>query len=284
MTLEEIKNNLENFWKKYQVIKIDTWDMEMGAATFHPFCFFSVLENLPFKYMYTQPSRRYADGKYGNSPNRTLRHHQFQVIINPFTAIKNFSDVVIKSLEYLGFNSKNYDIRFFENNWENSGLGAFGVGWEVWINGMEVLQYTFFQKIADIDLNLTTVELAYGLERLCLIRNSLSSFMEISLDKNLFYKDLFFDFEKQMSKFYLENNNLIFDFENLTKTIKNSLENNYFFPAYELILQFHKNINLLIANRSITYEKRKELINSVRNLVNFCGICFLKSKNRNILL
>lgn len=274
MTIWHLKNQLEVFWNCYNVQSLSTWDMEMGAATFHPTCFFKVIQNKPFRLMYLQPSRRQSDGKYGLSPNRVIRHHQFQVIMNPFTDIQDIQGVYLQSLEFIGLNLKKNDIRFVENDWESTALGAFGVGWEVWINGMEVTQFTFFQKMADIPLNTTVVELAYGLERLALMlnQNKVAGFFELKWDQNITYKELFFDFEEQTSKYYLELQQN--DLENLLRIDKNfniAIENGLYYPAYELILQYNKEINILLANRQINQVQRKEYMNKMRQMVNVCG-------------
>jgi glycyl-tRNA synthetase alpha chain len=272
-----IKIKLENFWKYYNVQNLNTWDMEMAAATFHPISFFKILKNQAFKYMYVQPSRRLSDGKYGMSPNRVIKHHQFQVIINPFTCIDNIQEVFLKSLEYIGIDLEKNDIRFIENNWENTSLGAFGVGWEIWINGMEVTQFTFFTKMADITLNETTVELAYGLERLALILNKVNSFFDLQWDDETNYKELFFDFEVQQTKYYLDikKDSSPHTLVNLETNFYTSLKNQLYYPCYEIILKLNQELNSLIAHRDLDQITRKKIITKIRNMTYECAKLYL---------
>jgi len=278
ISLLEMKTKLEEYWSSFEVLNLNTWDMEMGAATFHPYCFFTSIQNEPFRCMYLQPSRRHADGKYGISPNRVIRHHQFQVLINPFTDVKDIQESYLKSLEYLGLDLSKNDVRFIENDWESTALGAFGVGWEVWVNGMEVTQFTFFTKMADIPLKNTIVELAYGMERLALVLSNKDNFYDLKWDQNTTYKDLFFEFEYQQTKYYLE---LQKKNPHHLKTIEDNflvaMENNLYYPAYELILQYNKELNLLLAGRFISQLERKELLTKMRGMVNSCGLLFKES-------
>lgn len=285
MNIIDLINELSKFWQQYNVNRIGTWDMEMGAATFHPMCFFSSLKNDPFACCYLQPSRRQADGKYGLSPNRVMRHHQFQVLIHgDFILDKNkntieiIKNLYLKSLEHIGINPKENDIRFIENNWESTGLGAFGVGWEVWINGMEVTQFTFFTKMADISLNTTIIELAYGVERLALMVNNKKSFYDLDWNNTLTYKDLFQKYEEEMTKYYLDVAKG--DLSNLKKLEDNfnrATEAKLPYAIYEIILNYNKEINLLLAARTINQLERKNLMNKMRFMVNKCATLFLEN-------
>jgi glycyl-tRNA synthetase alpha chain len=286
MNIIDLINGLSKFWQQFNINRIGTWDMEMGAATFHPICFFSTLKNNSFGFSYLQPSRRQADGKYGLSPNRVVRHHQFQTLIhgdfilekgkNTLEIIKDF---YLKSLEYIGINLHEVDIRFIENDWESTALGAFGVGWEVWINGMEVTQFTFFTKMADMELNTTVIELAYGIERLALMLNNKTSFYELDWNNTFTYKDLFQQYEYEMTTYYLDTykGNL----ENLEKIEENfnrAKEKKLSYPMYELVLNYNKEINLLLASRVIGQLKRKTLMNKMRTMVNDSAKIFLENK------
>lgn len=288
MVLIDLVRKLTEFWNKYGIERIGTWDMEMGAATFHPVCFFFTLKNAPFGICYLQPSRRQSDGKYGLSPNRVVRHHQFQVLINGDFSLeegKNSIEIIknlyLKSLEYVGINPQDNDIRFVENDWESTALGAFGVGWEVWVNSMEVTQFTFFTKIADISLNTVVIELAYGLERLALMVNNKTSFYDLDWNKSITYKDLFKQYEYEMTTYYLD----VYegDFNNLEKlenNFKKAKESKLVYPMYEIILAYNKEINLLLARRIISHLERKNFMNKIRIMVNECGIIFLEQLNK----
>ncbi|OED45476.1 hypothetical protein AB836_01090 [Rickettsiales bacterium (ex Bugula neritina AB1)] len=278
MTLISLKNKLQEFWEKYSVYEIFNYDIEMGAATYHPFCFFGSLSSKSFKASYYQPSRRPHDCKFGLSPTRTLKHHQFQVFMKPFPI--NIKDIYLESLEYIGFNLKKNDIQFVENDWQSISIGAFGVGWEVWINGMEVMQFTFLQKIGDIPMKETAIELAYGLERLYMILNNQKSFFTIPYNNNYYYKNLCITYEEQMSYYYLENPYLEKNHRKYTIIIENLIKKNLYFPAYELLLKLGYNLNLLIAKQLISQIKRQDVMNSMRKLCNKIGKSFqLNEKN-----
>ena len=285
MNIINLVNELSKFASQYKIDRIGTWDMEMGAATFHPMCFFQTLKNNPFACCYLQPSRRQADGKYGLSPNRVVRHHQFQILIHGDfiledgkNTIEIVKDFYLKSLEYIGIYINDNDIRFIENDWESTALGAFGVGWEVWINGMEVTQFTFFTKIADIPLKTVVIELAYGIERLALMLNNKTSFYELNWNNSFSYKDLFQKYEYEMTTYYLDV--LKGDVDNLIKLENNfnkAKEQQLSYPMYEIILNYIKEINLLLASRTINHLERKNLMNKIRIMVNECGTIFLKN-------
>ncbi len=246
MNIINMISKLTEFWEKYNINRIGTWDMEMGAATFHPICFFSSLKNEATACCYLQPSRRQSDGKYGLSPNRVVRHHQFQVLINGNfilekgkNTIEIVQDFYLKSLEYIGINLKENDIRFIENDWESTGLGAFGVGWEVWINGMEVTQFTFFTKMADISLNTTIIELAYGVERLALMLNNKKSFYDLNWNNSLTYKDLFQTYEYEMTTYYLDIAKGIDNLLKIEENFNRAQEARLAYPMYEIILNYN---------------------------------------------
>ena len=288
MNIISLIKKLNEFWRQYNINEIDTWDMEMGAATFHPKCFFDTLKNKPFGFSYLQPSRRQSDGKYGLSPNRVVRHHQYQVLIHSqykeLLESKSseeistiIQDLYKKSLEYIGFDIKNNDIRFIENNWENTGLGAFGVGWEVWVNGMEITQFTFFTKMADIELAHPIIELAYGIERLALMLNNQISFYDLQWDTHISYKDYFQMYESEMTSYYLDvleiNRNYL---DKIEININLLAEKKLSYPMYENILLYNKELNLLLATRSINHLERKILIDKMRLMTNKCAENFLQ--------
>lgn len=276
MTLIDLKNKLEEFWRQQGIDEIFNYDIEMGAATYHPLCFFGSLLKKDFKCYYYQPSRRPHDCKFGLSPNRTVKHYQFQVFIKPFPI--NIKEIYLQSLEYVGLNLKKNDVRFVENNWQSTSIGAFGVGWEIWINGMEVMQFTFFKKMADIDMNETAVEFAYGLERLYMMLNHESSFYAIPYNNNYSYQDLCFNYEKQMSHYYLENEYVHNNCDKLAEITNNLIEKNLYFPAYEALLKLGQNFNLLVAQRLISQIERQSIITLMRNLCNKIGVLFQENK------
>ena len=286
MNIINLINELSKFAGKYNINRIGTWDMEMGAATFHPVGFFSTLKNKPFACCYLQPSRRQADGKYGLSPNRVVRHHQFQILIHGDFILeekKNTLEIVkdfyLQSLEHIGINIHENDIRFIENDWESTALGAFGIGWEVWINGMEVTQFTFFTKIADMPLPTVVVELAYGIERLALMLNKKTSFYDLDWNDSFSYKDLFKKYEYEMTTYYLDVlKGDISSLEKLENNFHMAKEKKLVYPMYEIILNYIREINLLLASRTINQLERKNFMNKIRVMVKECGSIFLNNE------
>jgi glycyl-tRNA synthetase alpha chain len=265
LNITEIIDFLYNFWSQYGCIKISSFNFPIGAGTFHPTCFFSALSSEKNSYMYLQRCERKADGRYGESPNRLIMHHQFQVFLKD--APLDIKNITLDCLEQLGLSKKSNEIRFNDNNWESISLGAIGVGWDISCNLMEVAQFTYFQKIGDCNLEkFFPVEIAFGLERLA-VAIWLKNIYEIEWSHNVLYKDLFLENEKQMSDYYF--NFCVIDQSMFTAHYEEALEllkNNLYLPAYLMLLKMNDVFNCLDARKRLTEFSRKNFINQMRNI------------------
>ncbi len=272
--ITDIIFNLFKFWQNNGCSIILPLNYPVGAATFHPECFFGSLKNHDQSIVYLQPSIRKADGRYGKSPNRLLIHNQIQVIIKP--APLNIKDLYIKSLKHLGFNMQKNEVRFIDNNWESLSIGALGFGWECLLDLMEITQFTYFQTIGDIQLKSIPVELAYGLERLVIKLLGVDSIFDAMWDKNISYKDLFYQNEYQFSKYYLEFNKWTKeDFQKIYQHAINLSEDMYL-AQYQNLLEMNDIFNSLDARKIIGQFERKNFIDIKRKLANICAQNFLK--------
>ena len=202
MYLQEIISRLDSYWSRQGCFIDQPYDMEMGAGTFHTSTFFGVLRKDPWKVAFVQPSRRPTDGRYGENPNRLQKFLQYQMIIKP--SPENSQDLYLKSLEELGLDLKKHDIRFVEDNWESPTLGAWGVGWEVWLDGMEITQFTYFQQIGGLQLKEIPLEITYGLERIAMYLQGVDNVYAVKWNKDVTYGDKFLENEKQFSRYNFE--------------------------------------------------------------------------------
>ena len=253
--------------------------MEVGAGTFHPATFLKALGKKPWKAAYVQPCRRPTDGRYGLNPNRLQHYYQFQTILKP--SPDNIQDLYLESLSALGIDSKKNDIRFVEDDWESPTLGAWGLGWEVWCNGMEVSQFTYFQQVGGIDCSPVTGELTYGLERLAMYIQGIDNVYDLSWDNNgTKYGEVFLQNEKEQSVYNFEKSTplvLMNSFKELeilnTKLIKESLV----LPAYEQCIKASHIFNLIDASGVIGVNERADYIGRVRAMVKSCADLYIKN-------
>ena len=272
MTFQEIITALNAFWANNGCALIPSYDMEMGAGTFHPETVFRALGPNPFYACFVQPSRRPGDGRYGLHPNRVYRHHQFQVLLKP--SPPNVQDLVIKSFEKLRLNTKNHDIRFVEDNWKSPTLGAAGLGWEVWCDGMEILQFTYFQQMGGITCKPVTAELVYGLERLAMYLQDKDDVYDLVWQTfpdgyALTYGDLYKKAEASWSMYNFEEANidhLICRFRMATQESQGLSEKGLFLPAYEHCIHASHLFNLLDARGALSDKERVSYIDNVRRL------------------
>ena len=269
-----IYEKLMNFWKTQntllKVSRLLPIDNVVGAATFHATCFFSCLQLEKFSYVYAQPSTRKADGRYGKSQNRLFTHNQLQYITSPAPA--NVRELYLKSLEYIGFDLKKHDLKFIDNNWNNPSIGARGVGWEVVMDGMEITQFTYFTHMADIELHNSPVELAYGMERLCVMLNN-QSIWSCDYDEGVTYKDIFYEREKQMCTYYNDYNQ--FGINHLNESlhfIQLPIEKELWYPAYIHLLNSMAIFDSLDAKKSFGQMERKKYIEIFSEYSNKIGI------------
>ena len=260
--------NLQKYWSNQGCVILQPYDMEVGAGTFHPATTLRSLGPKPWKAAYVQPSRRPTDGRYGDNPNRLQHYYQFQVIIKP--SPNNIKKLYLNSLNKIGINYKEHDIRFVEDDWESPTLGAAGLGWEVWCDGMEITQFTYFQQMAGFECKPVSVELTYGLERICMFTQQKKNVYDLDWnDKGIKYKDVFHQAEKEFSYYNFEfanTDNLFKIFEMTEQEAKNLLTKNVSLPAYDQCLKASHIFNILDARGVISVAQRAEYIARIRDI------------------
>ena len=273
--------NLQKFWGKYGCIILQPYDLEVGAGTFHPATTLRSLGPKPWKAAYVQPSRRPTDGRYGENPNRLQHYYQYQVIIKP--SPENIKQTYLKSLSAIGIDVKNHDIRFVEDDWESPTLGAAGLGWEVWCDGMEITQFTYFQQMTGLECKPVPVEMTYGLERLCMFVQGKKNVFDLDWNnEGVKYKDVFFQAEKEFSAYNFEFANTETLLENFGSTeieCKSLLDKKLSLPAYDQCLKASHLFNLLDARGVIGVAERTGYINRIRELAKGCGALWLSTQN-----
>ena len=273
--------NLQKYWSKKGCVILQPYDLEVGAGTFHPATTLRSLGRKPWKTAYVQPSRRPTDGRYGDNPNRLQHYYQFQVLIKP--SPKEIKKMYLNSLSSIGINHEEHDIRFVEDDWESPTLGAAGLGWEVWCDGMEVTQFTYFQQMAGVECKPVSVEITYGLERLCMfIQNKKSVFDLIWNDEGITYKDVFHQSEKEFSAYnfeYANTDNLFKIFEMLEEETKLLVEKKISLPAYDQCLKCSHVFNILDARGVISVAQRAEYIARIRELTKSIGKVWIESQS-----
>ena len=273
--------NLQKYWSKKGCVILQPYDLEVGAGTFHPATTLRSLGPKPWKTAYVQPSRRPTDGRYGDNPNRLQHYYQFQVLIKP--SPKEIKKMYLNSLSSIGINHEEHDIRFVEDDWESPTLGAAGLGWEVWCDGMEVTQFTYFQQMAGVECKPVSVEITYGLERLCMfIQNKKSVFDLIWNDEGITYKDVFHQSEKEFSAYnfeYANTRNLFKIFEMLEEETKLLVEKKISLPAYDQCLKCSHVFNILDARGVISVAQRAEYIARIRELTKSIGKVWIESQS-----
>jgi len=281
LSFQDITMNLQSFWGKNGCIILQPYDMEVGAGTFHPATTLRSLGSKPWKAAYVQPSRRPTDGRYGENPNRLQHYYQYQVIIKP--SPKNIKQLYLKSLSTIGIDVKNHDIRFVEDDWESPTLGAAGLGWEVWCDGMEITQFTYFQQMTGIECTPVPVEITYGLERLCMFVQGKKNVFDLDWNnEGVKYKEVFFQAEKEFSAYNFEFANtdaLLKNFESTEKECKSLLEKKLSLPAYDQCLKASHIFNLLDARGVIGVAERTGYITRIRELAKGCGALWLSSQS-----
>ena len=280
ITFQETIFNLQNYWSNLGCLILQPYDVEVGAGTFHPATTLRSLGPEKWKAAYVQPSRRPSDGRYGENPNRLQHYYQFQVLIKP--SPENIKKLFLDSLSYIGIDKNVHDIRFIEDDWESPTLGAAGLGWEVWCDGMEITQFTYFQQMAGVQCSPVSVELTYGLERICMFVQEKSNVFDILWNKDgTLYKDIYKENEKQFSKynFELANIDYLFNtFESLEKEAKNLLLNKLPLPAYDHSLKASHVFNILDSRGAISTAQRAGYISRIRDLVKEVGLKWLEEK------
>ncbi|WP_096895318.1 glycine--tRNA ligase subunit alpha [Candidatus Scalindua japonica] len=277
MTFQEIILNLQKYWSDKGCVIMQPYDIEVGAGTFNPSTFLKVLGSKPWKCAYVEPSRRPTDGRYGDNPNRLQHYYQFQVIIKP--SPENAKALYLDSLRALGVDLVKHDIRFVEDDWESPTLGATGLGWEVWLDGMEITQFTYFQQVGGIELDVISLELTFGLERIAMFIQEKESVYDLEWVEGSTYGDVHKLDEVQFSKYNFEladTSMLLEQFDMYEKECKKLLQEDIVIPAYDYVLKCSHAFNMLDARKSIGVAQRTRYIGRVRGLAKGCAEGYLR--------
>jgi glycyl-tRNA synthetase alpha chain len=278
ISFQEMILALQTYWAKQGCVILQPYDLEMGAGTFHPATTLKALGPEPWKAAYVQPCRRPTDGRYGENPNRLQHYYQFQVILKPNPA--NMQDLYLGSLKAIGIDALLHDIRFVEDDWESPTLGAWGLGWEIWCDGMEVSQYTYFQQVGGYDCKPVAGELTYGLERLAMFVQGVDSIYEIDYNgQGVTYGDVYLENEKQQSAYNFEiadTEKLFADFKNAQAECAVLLKAGLPLPAYEQCIKSSHTFNLLDARGVISVTERQAYIGRVRDLTKGCCDAYIE--------
>ena len=281
LTFQETILALQKYWSKQGCVIIQPYDLEVGAGTFHPATTLRSLGEKPWKTAYVQPSRRPTDGRYGDNPNRLQHYYQFQVLIKP--SPNNIKKLYLNSIAAIGINYNEHDIRFVEDDWESPTLGAAGLGWEVWCNGMEITQFTYFQQMAGVECKPISVEITYGLERLCMFIQNKKNVFDLNWNsEGISYKDIFYQSEKEFSAYNFEHantDNLFKIFNMIEEEAKSLVEKKFSLPAYDQCLKASHIFNILDARGVISVAQRSDYISKIRDLTKAIGKVWLESQN-----
>lgn len=267
MYFQDIIASLNSYWASAGCLILQPYDMEVGAGTFHPATLLRALGPEPWKAAYVQPSRRPTDGRYGENPNRLQHYYQYQVVIKP--SPPDVQAMYLKSLEGFGLNLLEHDIRFVEDDWESPTLGAWGLGWEVWLDGMEITQFTYFQQAGSIDLRPITVEITYGLERIAMYLQKVDSVYDIAWNREISYGEIFHQAEREFSTFnfeYADVAELSRFFSICEREALKLVEAGLILPAYDYCLKCSHTFNLLDARKAISVAERTRYIGRIRHL------------------
>ena len=281
LTFQQMILQLQNYWDAQGCALLQPYDMEVGDGTSHTATFLRAIGPEPWKAAYVQPSRRPKDGRYGENPNRLQHYYQYQVVLKPAPA--NILDLYLGSLKALGFDLNKNDIRFVEDDWENPTLGAWGLGWEVWLNGMEVTQFTYFQQVGGINCKPITGEITYGLERLAMYLQGVDNVYDLKWTQDLSYGDVYLQNEKEQSAYNFEHSDAEFLFTAFASHEKQAqylMTQALALPAYEQILKAAHSFNLLDARGAISVTERAAYIGRIRNLARSVAQSYFESRER----
>ncbi len=267
MFFQDIIQNLNKFWAEEGCLIMQPYDTEKGAGTMNPHTFLRAIGPEPWSVAYSEPCRRPTDGRFGDNPNRAQHYFQYQVIIKP--SPDGIQEKYLTSLESLGVNPRDHDIRFVEDNWESPTLGAWGVGWEVWLDGMEVTQFTYFQQCGGLDCNPIPIEITYGLERIAMFLQDKESIWDLNWNKSLKYSDIWLQFEKSQCSYNFSDSspdNLRKLFEIYQDEANSLIQNKLTYPALDFVLKCSHTFNLLDARGVISVTDRAQYIEKIRKL------------------
>ena len=281
LTFQQIILRLQTYWSDHGCALLQPYDMEVGAGTSHTATFLRALGPEPWKAAYVQPSRRPKDGRYGENPNRLQHYYQYQVVLKPAPA--DILELYLGSLKALGFDLTTNDVRFVEDDWENPTLGAWGLGWEVWLNGMEVTQFTYFQQVGGIDCKPITGEITYGLERLAMYLQGVDNIYKLQWTEGLTYADVYLQNEREQSAYNFEHSDvefLLVAFAAHERQAQSLVASQLALPAYEQVLKAAHSFNLLDARGAISVTERAAYIGRIRNLARSVAQSYLESRAR----
>lgn len=272
---------LQRYWGKQGCMLMQAYDTEKGAGTMSPYTFLRAIGPEPWNAAYVEPSRRPADGRYGNNPNRLYQHHQFQVVMKPSPA--NIQALYLGSLREMGINPLEHDIRFVEDNWENPSMGCAGVGWEVWLDGMEITQFTYFQVVGGLNVKPVTAEITYGIERLASYIQNVNSVFDLEWGDGVKYGDIFKEPEYEQSKYSFETSNqdmLLQLFNLYEQEAKQQIKNGLVHPAYDYILKCSHTFNLLDARDAVSVTERAGYLARIRNMARAVARAFVAQREK----
>ena len=282
LTFQDIILRLQNYWAERGCVIAQPYNSEVGAGTFNPHTFLRSLGKKPWKVAYVEPSRRPKDGRYAENPNRVQQFHQFQVILKP--APYNSQDIYLDSLRALGIELEKHDVRFVEDDWESPTLGAWGLGWEVWLDGLEITQFTYFQQVGGIDLDLIPVELTYGLERIAMYVQNVDSIFDIVWAPGVKWGDVYKRFEYEFSVYNYEGADVNFHLELFKKYEEEAhrlLDRGLLFPGYDMVVKLSHTFNILDARGALSVSERAAYIQRVRKLAKKAALLYLKLEEEN---
>lgn len=278
-TFQDIILTLQQFWSDQGCMLMQAYDTEKGAGTMSPYTFLRAIGPEPWNAAYVEPSRRPADGRYGENPNRLYQHHQFQVVMKP--SPENIQELYLDSLRALGIDPLKHDIRFVEDNWENPSLGCAGLGWEVWLDGMEVTQFTYFQQVGGLEVDAVTSELTYGLERLASYIQDVENVYDIEWAPGVKYGEIFKQPEYEHSAYSFDHSDAAFLFSQFSAFEKEALkqiENNLAHPAYDYVLKCSHAFNLLDARAAVSATDRPDYLKRIRHMARLIAKSFLQER------
>ncbi|MBU4311854.1 MAG: glycine--tRNA ligase subunit alpha [Candidatus Omnitrophica bacterium] len=276
LTFVEVVDKLNKFWEKQGCVIVQPLDTEVGAGTFHPATFFKSLGKDPWRVGYVQPSRRPTDGRYADNPLRMQFYYQYQVLIKPTP--RNIKKIYLESLKALGIDIKAHEVRFVEDDWESPTLGASGLGWEVWLDSLEITQFTYFQQIGGRELDLVSCEITYGLERICMFIQNKFNVFDLEWQKGLTYGDMHSRHEIEYSKYNFDEADIDMHlkmFESFEKEAKTLLDKALVYPAYSFVLKASHAFNVLDARGAVSQSERPRYIGRIRGLAKRCAELYL---------
>lgn len=281
LSMQEIILKLQQYWSSKGCMLMQAYDTEKGAGTMSPYTFLRAIGPEPWNAAYVEPSRRPADGRYGENPNRLYQHHQFQVIMKP--SPENIQELYLDSLKELGINPIEHDIRFVEDNWENPSMGCAGVGWEIWLDGMEVTQFTYFQIVGGQEMNPVASEITYGLERLASYVQDVNNVFDLQWSDGVKYGDIFKEPEYEHSKYSFEESNqemLLKMFDDFEEEAKKQIKNGLVHPAYDYVLKCSHTFNLLDARGAVSVTERAGYLSRIRRMARSIAKAFIAERKK----